>query len=245
MKRSNIHLAVLSASALALASCDKQPSSPTTHSDATAPAAATPAPAPTAGTVGGVPLEVEFPPELIEGTPKPINIPNLVQVPASKPVFLAPEGTKLLSRGKKVSSSDPEPIIGELNFVTDGDKQAGEGYFVELLQGLQWVQIDLEASAELSAVWVWHFHSQRVAYHDVIIQVSDDPEFKSGVTTIYNNDYDDSAKFGKGTDLPYVESRYGMAAAAKGAKGRYVRLYSNGSSSDEMNRYIEVEVYGK
>ena len=97
----------------------------------------------------------------------------------------------------------------------------------------------------MSAVRVWHFHSQKRAYNDVIIQVSDDPEFKTGVTTIFNNDYDDSAKMGKGADRPYVESRFGMIADGKGTKGRYVRLYSNGNTSNEMNHYIEVEVYGK
>jgi hypothetical protein len=33
--------------------------------------------------------------------------------------------------------------------------------------------------------------------------------------------------------------------SGKGTKGRYVRLYSNGSTANEMNHYIEVEVYGK
>ena len=31
---------------------------------------------------------------------------------------------------------------------------------------------------------------------------------------------------------------------AKGAKGRYVRLYSSGNTSNDMNHYVEVEVYG-
>jgi hypothetical protein len=192
----------------------------------------------------GVPLVTEYPPELIEGTPKPMNVPNLVQPPTKAPEFLVPEGTSLLSKGKPVTSSDSNPIIGELKCITDGDKDAGEGYFVELLDGLQWVQIDLEQSAKISALIVWHFHSQRRAYHDVVIQISDDPEFKSGVTTAYNNDYDESAGLGRGTDKPYVESRFGLLVDGKGAKGRYVRLYSNGSTSNEMNHYIEVEVFG-
>ena len=196
------------------------------------------------GTPGGDPLAVEFPPELIEGTPKPMNVPNLVQVPEKAPTFLVPKGTALLSKGKKVTSSDDNPIIGTLDLITDGDKQAGEGYFVELLDGTQWVQIDLEKSAAVQAVCLWHFHSQRRAYHDVIVQISDDPEFKTGVTTVYNNDYDDSSKLGKGSDNPYVESRFGLIADGKGTKGRYVRLYSMGNTSNEMNHYIEVEVYG-
>lgn len=192
-----------------------------------------------------VPLVTELPPELIEGTPKPMSVPNLEQVPTKAPEMMVPEGTVLLSKGKKVTSSDDLPIIGSMDLITDGDKLAGEGYYVELLEGVQWVQIDLEQSSTINAVWLWHFHSQRRAYHDVIIQVSDDASFNSGVTTIFNNDFDNSAKMGKGSDNPFVESRFGKLVNAKGAKGRYVRLYSNGNTSNQMNHYIEVEVFGK
>ena len=192
----------------------------------------------------GMLLSTGFPPELIEGTPKPMNVPHLVPAPTKAPEFYVPAGTVLLSKGKKVTSSDANPIIGTLDLVTDGEKDAGEGYYVELQDGLQWVQIDLEKSAGIQAIWIWHFHSQRRAYHDVIVQISDDPEFKTGVTTVYNNDYDGSAKMGKATDNPYVETRFGRIVDGKGTKGRYVRLYSNGNTSNEMNHYIEVEVYG-
>jgi len=235
MKSKHILPALLAISSIALTSCGKK-------EEATA--AAAPA-ASSTGTADGVPLEIEFPPELIEGTPRPMNVPNLQQAPTSEPVFKVPAGTTLLSRGKPVTSSDDAPIIGDLDLITDGDKEAGEGYFVELLEGLQWVQIDLEQSAAIHAIWIWHFHSQKRAYNDVIVQISDDPEFKTGVTTVFNNDYDNSAKMGKGGDSPYVESRYGKVVDGKGTKGRYVRLYSNGSTSNEMNHYIEVEVYGK
>jgi hypothetical protein len=192
----------------------------------------------------GIPLHTELPPELIEGTPKPINVPRLVPAPAKAPEFMVPAGTVLLSKGKKVTGSDDNPIIGTLDLITDGDKDAGEGYFVELLDGLQWVQIDLEKSAAIHAIWLWHFHSQKRAYHDVIVRISDDPEFKTGVTTVFNNDYDNSAQLGKATDNPYVETRFGLIVDGKGTKGRYVRLYSNGNTSNEMNHYIEVEVFG-
>ena len=241
MKHKLILPALCAVSALAFTSCGKKTETTTAAPSSDAPAAA----ATSTGTPGGVPLTTELPPELIEGTPKPMNVPNLVQAPSKAPEFLVPEGTTLLSKGKKVTSSDTDPIIGSLDLVTDGDKQAGEGYFVELLDGLHWVQIDLEKTSDISAVWLWHFHSQKRAYNDVIIQISDDPEFKTGVTTIYNNDYDESAKMGKGADAPYVESRFGKLVDGKGTKGRYVRLYSNGNTSNEMNHYIEVEVFGK
>jgi hypothetical protein len=201
-------------------------------------------PASSGGTVGGVLLVSELPPELIEGTPVPIKLPKVEPEPKKAEEFRIPEGATLLSAGKTVTSSDDYPIIGELPLITDGDKEAGEGYFVELLDGPQWVQIDLGTSAEVNAIWLWHFHSQKRAYNDVIVQISDDAEFKEGVTTVYNNDYDESAKMGKGSDLPYVETRFGKIVDGKGAKGRYVRLYSNGNTSNDMNHYIEVEVYG-
>lgn len=244
MKNQLILSALCAATALALTACGKKSDTTT----AEAPAAADAPAAAATGAAGGMPLVVEFPPELIEGTPKPMNVPNLVQAPTKAPEFLVPEGTVLLSAGKTVTSSDDAPIIGDLTLITDGDKDAGEGYFVEILDGLQWVQIDLEQSAPIHAIWLWHFHSQKLAYNDVIIQISDDPEFKTGVTTVFNNDYDDSAKglgLGKGSDQPYVESRFGKVVDAKGTKGRFVRLYSSGNTSNEMNHYIEVEVYGK
>lgn len=200
--------------------------------------------APTASSGVGMALTTEIPPELIEGTPQPIKVPNLEQAPTSAPTLMVPEGTTLLSAGKEVTGSDDFPIIGELAYITDGDKEAGEGYFVELMDGPQWIQIDLGAAADLSAIWVWHYHSQKRAYHDVIVQVSNDATFESGVTTLFNNDYDNSAEQGKGKSKPYVDSRYGKLVDAKGTNAQYVRLWSAGNTANDMNHYIEVEVYG-
>lgn len=201
--------------------------------------------APAKAAAGSMPLTTEIPPELIEGTPQPIKVANLVKAPTSAPVLMVPEGTTLLSAGKTVTGSDDFPIIGELKYLTDGDKEAGEGYFFELMDGPQWVQIDLGKAADVSAIWVWHYHSQARAYNDVIVQVSNDAEFATGVTTLFNNDYDNSAEQGKGSDKPYVDSRYGKLIDAKGTNAQYVRLYSNGNTANDMNHYIEVEVYGK
>jgi len=198
----------------------------------------------TVNAFGQMPLTTEIPPEVIEGTPMPIDVPNLVPAPKEAAKMMVPDGTALLSKGKTVTSSDTFPVIGEVSLITDGDKEGGEGYFVELMDGPQWVQIDLEESASIAALWVWHYHSQLRAYHDVVVQISDDPEFQSGVTTVYNNDYDNSLDKGKGDDKPYVETRFGLLVDAKGAKGRYVRLWSQGNTSTDSNNYIEVEVYG-
>jgi len=162
-----------------------------------------------------------------------------------RPPFLAPPGTRNVALGKPVAASDEEPIIGEIEMITDGDKEAPDGSYVELGPSLQHVTIDLEANHEIYAVAVWHFHKQARAYMDVIVQLADDPDFTSNVKTIFNNDIDNSAGFGVGTDMHYVETNKGELIDAKGVKARYIRLYSNGSTSNDLNHYIEVEVYGK
>ena len=50
---------------------------------------------------------------------------------------------------------------------------------------------------------------------------------------------------GLGKDKNYVETSEGRLVDAKGSQARYLRLYSNGSNANDMNHYIEVEVYGK
>jgi hypothetical protein len=192
-----------------------------------------------------IPLLVVYPKAAFYGTPKPVKLANLEPSRDRPPELLVSPRTALLSRGRPVSGSDSLPVTGELSYVTDGDKTGIDGTVVELGPGRQWVQIDLGAPARISAVAVWHFHSEGRAYHDVVVQISDDPTFAGGATTIFNNDDDNSSKLGRGNDRPYVESRFGRLIDAKGTAGRYVRLHSNGNTSDELNHYCEVEVYGE
>jgi hypothetical protein len=199
---------------------------------------------PTVHAADTIPLTTTIPPEKIEGTPIEVKVPNLKPAASKAPELMVPAGTELLSKGKPVTSSDDFPIIGDLPYITDGEKDAGEGYFLELSNGLQWVQIDLEQEAAIQALWVWHYHSQRRAYHDIVIQISNDPAFATGVTTVFNNDFDNSASLGTGSDSPYIETQYGLLVPVAGVKGRYVRLYSQGNTSNDMNHYIEVEVFG-
>lgn len=192
------------------------------------------------------PIDIKLPKPMFVGTPQNLSVPNL-EKPLGKPrpPFLAPVGTKNLALGKPVTSSDDFPVIGEIEMVTDGDKEAEEGSYVELGPFLQYVTIDLEAESDIYAVVVWHYHKQARVYFDVIVQLSDDPEFKKNVTTIFNNDTDNTAKLGAGKDMNYVETAEGKLIDAKGARARYVRLYSQGNSNNDLNHYIEVEVYGK
>jgi hypothetical protein len=199
-----------------------------------------------ASSVELAPIEIELPKPMFVGTPQPAKLPNLEKpLGKDRPPFSAPVGTKNVARGKPVTSSDEMPIIGELEYITDGDKEASEGSYVELGPGLQHVTIDLEAEYEIYAVVVWHYHKQGHVYFDVVVQVADDPDFITNVKTIFNNDIDNSAGLGVGQDMHYVETNEGKLIDAKGVHGRYVRLYSNGNHVNDMNHYIEVEVYGK
>jgi len=211
---------------------------------AATPAPAAPASAPAAAG-GEITIAPEFPKPMFIGTPVPAELPNLEKPDPSKVVksFSAPAGTVLLSKDKPVTSSDPAPIIGDLPLVTDGDPDGSDGCFVELAPGKQWVQIDLEQEASIFKMLVWHYHKQAQAYVDVVVQVSDDPEFKTS-TTLYNSDHDNTLGFGAGTDMAYIETNHGRVIDGKGTKARYVRLYSNGNTSNEMNHYCEVSVYG-
>lgn len=193
-----------------------------------------------------VPLKTQLPRPLFVGTPVPLNVPNLEPpMKGKRPDFMVPAGTVNLAKGKKVTASDDNPVVGTLDLVTDGDKAGDEGSWVELGPGKQWVQIDLSKNANIYAILLWHFHSQARVYRDVVVQVSDDPGFKSGVTTVFNNDFKGELGLGAGKDLNYVETYQGKLIDAKGVKGRYVRLYSNGNTSNKLNDYIEVEVWGK
>jgi hypothetical protein len=193
-----------------------------------------------------VPLPIQLPKPMFEGTPQNLRVPNL-QKPLGRPrdPFLAPAGVTNVAKGKKIQSSDPEPIIGELAQVTDGDKKGADGSYVELGPGKQHVTIDLGAPHEVFAVLLWHFHKQPRAYLDVVVQLADDAGFTKNVRTVFNNDHDNTAGMGAGQDMNYVETSEGRLVDAKGAKARFVRLWSSGNNANELNHYVEVEVFGR
>ncbi len=191
------------------------------------------------------PIPLILPQPLFEGTPQNLRVPNLEKprYKAREP-FLAPAGVKNIARRKSVTSGE-EPVMGDLSQITDGDKEAEEGSYVTLGPGKQYVSVDLGAMNEIFAVVFWHFHKTPRVYFDVIVQLADDAGFTRNVRTIFNNDHDNTSKMGAGKDMNYVESSEGRLIDAKGAVARYVRLYSNGNNADEMNHFIEVDVYGR
>jgi len=193
------------------------------------------------------PLPIKLPKPKIPPTPKPLPPGVRVKIPRNKwtprKPFLAPKGCTNVARGKRVSASDTEPLIGNLSQITDGDKEGSEHSYVELGYGVQWVQIDLGAAHKIHAIVTWHEHALPIVYHDVIIQVSDDKDFIENVRTLFNNDHDNSAGMGIGKDWGYFETYEGKLFPANAIRARYVRLYSNGNTGDDLNRYTEIEVY--
>lgn len=192
------------------------------------------------------PLKITLPKPMFVGTPKNIASDNLEE-PTGMPrePFMAPVGAENVAKGKPVTASDKEPIIGEPELITDGDKDGSDGCFIEFGPGTQWVQIDLGKPCTLYAIVFWHYHSQARVYHDVVVQVADDDAFTKNIRTLFNNDIDNSSGLGAGKDKEYVETYEGKLVDAKGVKAQYIRLYSKGNTSDDLNHYVEVEAYGK
>ena len=71
-------------------------------------------------------LELELPKPLFAGTPKQIRTGNLERK-AVVPEIMVPKGTVNVALDKEVTSSDDFPVIGELDYITDGDKEGADG----------------------------------------------------------------------------------------------------------------------
>jgi hypothetical protein len=191
-------------------------------------------------------LKIKYPTPMYVGTPKDLKVERLEkEYEISTPYLLVPAGTVNVALDKLAECSDAYPIMGEPELITNGDKEASDGSYIELDVGPQYITIDLEEPCTIYAIAFWHYHKKARVYHDVVVQVSDDPDFVVNVTTLFNNDHDNSLGFGAGEDPHYIETNKGRLIDARGIIGQYVRLYSQGNTDNNMNHYIEVEVHGK
>ncbi|HEY3323369.1 MAG TPA: hypothetical protein VGP72_23135 [Planctomycetota bacterium] len=188
----------------------------------------------------------KLPKPLFEGTPKALKKADLEKERPEAP-YMIPEGLVNVALNRPVTSSDPEPTVGKLSQVTDGDKDAVEGSFIELGPGLQWVQIDLGKPCEIYGLMIWHFHKEARIYKATVIQVADDKDFITNVKTIYNNDSENSSGLGVGQNHQYVDTFLGKLIPVANApvKAQFVRCYSKGNTSNDSNHYTEVEVWGR
>jgi hypothetical protein len=193
-----------------------------------------------------VPLKLKLPAAAFAGTPK--QAPPGVNVdPASTkpPVVLAPRDARNIAPQARLTTSDKNATTALLAKITDGDKEAQEDSVVLLRKGLQWIQFDFGRSEEIFAIAIWHAHDTAKIYRCVIVQAADDKDFTENVRTLFNNDADNSAGLGAGTDRQYFETFQGKTIDARGIRARYVRLYSHGSTDSALNEYTEVEIYGR
>ena len=193
-----------------------------------------------------VELKIELPEPYFGGTPLDYFGSNL-EKPNYKPrlPFHVPSGVVNVAKGKPVTSSVTEPEFGEFGFLVDGDKSYKDASLLGIDRGLQWIQIDFGAACDLYALALWHFHQGDRVYFDVMIQVADDAEFTSNVRTIFNNDHENTAGLGAGTDKEYLESYKSKFLDLKGIRARSIRFYSKGNTTDDFNHYVEAEVFGK
>lgn len=192
----------------------------------------------------------EWPNEELKCYVMPLNLATVEPEQTNCPSCKVPKATVNLALAKPVSSASGL-VLGCIQQITDGEKSDAVVDQVELDNpGLEWIQIDLKDKSRIYALWIWHDYSgysfcQKKVYRDVIVQISNDTDFKNHVVTIFNNDSDNSANLGKGKDKPYIETPFGkLIALTKPIEGQYIRLYSSGCNYSKSNRYIEVEVYG-
>jgi len=190
------------------------------------------------------PLKLDLPAPTLKGTPEQLPTgPNIEATSDQPPTPInISKDAENVALGKPVTSS-VKPFTGDLEQITDGKKEAFDYDTVEMKKGSQWVQVDLGAPYAIEAIVMWHDHRYIQLMHDVIVQVSDDPEFKTGVTTLFNNDTDNSSGLGVGTDREYFERHFGRTFDGKGTKARYVRGYTKGSHLSALNCWQEIEVY--
>lgn len=196
---------------------------------------------------GLVPLSPLLPKPTFEGTPVDVRSAHREAYRGDSvppPRLLVPENARLLSRGCGVSCSDTGVKGRELALAVDGNKQYSPSAYVELAPGVRWLQLDLGTNVAIFAVCLWRERREQCVYRDTIVQVSDDPAFVREVTTLFNNDYDNSAGQGAGADKEYYEDYFGRRIAGRGVRARHVRIYSNGNTSTPYNHFTEVEVYG-
>ena len=132
---------------------------------------------------------------------------------------------------------------GNSGRATDGDP-TGEAWHVG--PDFRHAQLDLGSSQRVDSLRVWRPHPDERRYHDVIYQLSDDAAFSRGVTTVFNNDRDNSAGKDKGGgtlgDGEYSERASGQIVNFPPVNARYVRLYSRGNTQNTGNHYAEIMV---
>ena len=134
-------------------------------------------------------------------------------------------------------------------------------------------QVDLNEKQDIYILGVWNFYHIAKWYNDFLVLVSDDPEFKKDVYVLWNNDYNNSLKFGVGKDknapthwwghvlnIPermaqlksenrgFLPLRGSKQVAPKSTKlsGRYIRVYvGSDQQTDAEPSIVEIAAWGR
>ncbi|HEY5912338.1 MAG TPA: sigma-70 family RNA polymerase sigma factor [Verrucomicrobiae bacterium] len=196
---------------------------------------------------GLVPLYLDLPAPTFKEIPRDLRLGPDVEHPSDmpRPPLLVPPGLKNLAPDTGITCSDSYATAEALAKIVDGNKGGADESIVYLRKGTQWVQLDFGGSREIFAIAIWHAHNAAKVFHDVVVQVADNAEFRFNVRTLFNNDRDNSSGLGKGADREYLETYEGKLIDAKGVRGRFLRFYSRGSTESALNEYTEIEVYGR
>ena len=148
-------------------------------------------------------------------------------------------GGKNVALNKQVTGSAGAP--SNLALATDGKwNLPGGDYYVDIGTGPAWIQVDLGQPYNLDYIRVWHYYSEGRTYHNVKTQVSAD-----GInwTTVFDSE----------TSGEYAESMAGHTVqmgkpdiaplSSKGTGVRYIRDYTNGSTANRKDAWMEIAAY--
>jgi len=127
-----------------------------------------------------------------------------------------------------ITSSDPAATGFEK--LVDGSHFDYESN-VSLASGNQWVQLDLGDLYMVNTVKMWRYYGDGRTYNGTKVEVSTD-----GVS--WTTVYDQTISGG------YAETPEGKTIIFPSCPARFVRFWSNGSSANEFNHWVELQVFG-
>ncbi|WJH32180.1 discoidin domain-containing protein [Paenibacillus sp. CC-CFT747] len=160
-----------------------------------------------------------------------------------------------IARNKAVTTNAETTSNQPLSALTDGVTTRDKYVLYSVATGPKWAQVDLGRAYGITRLnirsdWGSSASVYRSA-RDVVVQLSNDPGFTSGVVTVFNNDGDNSSGLGFGTDAEYLEPADGSGKdinLAEAVNARYVRFWANGhirvnGQLNLVNTPVEIEVY--
>jgi len=118
---------------------------------------------------------------------------------------------------------------GTYELVTDG-KTESDPY----LGGPSWVQVDLQDEYLIDTIILWHYWTDGRTYHENKVAVSDTGNFIGEETVIFDTTADDEE---------YPETAEGKTITFEPIIARYVRAWVNGSTANEWNHWVELQVF--